>query len=162
MGENFNIFWVGRQANFWDDNKAKYNFIHKHKPGISPPLCQVTPPRVLSILVTLEVLWKSDMTPTGSPALNTLYLVNVSSVRVPNTSSIVATLNVKITLNVKKITDPSSHSPQYPCNQKDTHLKICKYTSLYRQQTNSHTKRRGHKNQYTNSIVNKYYISNIY
>ena len=52
-------------------------------------------------------------------------------------------------------TGPPSHSPQQPCNQKDTHLKICKQTSLYRQQTNSHTKRRGHKNQYTNSIVNK-------
>ena len=23
-----------------------------------------------------------------------------------------------------------SHSPQQPCNQKDAHLKICKYTSL--------------------------------
>ena len=41
-----------------------------------------------------------------------------------------------------------SHSPQQPCNQKDTRLKICKYTSLYRQQTNR-PKWRGHKNRYT-------------
>ena len=59
-------------------------------------------------------------------------------------------------------TGPSFHSPQQPCDQKDTHLKICKYTSLYRQQTNSPIKRRGHKNKYTNNIVNKYYISKIY
>ena len=52
-------------------------------------------------------------------------------------------------------TGPPFDSPQQPCNQRDTHLKMCKKTSLYRQQTNSHTKRRGHKNQYTNSIVNK-------
>ena len=35
--------------------------------------------------------------------------------------------------------------PQQPWNQIDTHLKICKQTSLYRHQTNSHTKRRGSK-----------------
>ena len=94
---------MDRQANFWDGNKAKCNFIHKHKPGIGPSLCQVTSPRILSILVTLEVLWKSDTTQTGSPALNTLYLVNMSSVRVPDTSSIVAILiiNPLSTLNVK-------------------------------------------------------------
>ena len=27
---------------------------------------------------------------------------------------------------VNRLTGPSSHSPQQPCNQKDTHLKICK------------------------------------
>ena len=31
-----------------------------------------------------------------------------------------------------------SHSSQQPCNQKDTHLINCKYTSLDRQQTNRH------------------------
>ena len=27
---------------------------------------------------------------------------------------------------VNRFTGPPSHSPQQPCNQKDTHLKICK------------------------------------
>ena len=38
-----------------------------------------------------------------------------------------------------------SHSLQHPCNQKDTHLKICFNKSLYKKHTNSHAKRRGHK-----------------
>ena len=52
-----------------------------------------------------------------------------------------------------------SHSPQQPCNQKDKHLQIYKLTSLYRQQTYSHPKRRGHKNRYTYNIGDKYCIS---
>ena len=53
---------------------------------------------------------------------------------------------------VNRLTGPTFPLPQQPCNQKDTHLKIHK-------QTNSHPKRRGHKNRYTYSIGNKYYIS---
>ena len=55
-----------------------------------------------------------------------------------------------------------SHFLQQPCNQKDKHLKMCKLTSLYRQQTNSHPKRRGHENRYTCSIGDKYYTSKMY
>ena len=45
---------------------------------------------------------------------------------------------------VHRFTGLPSNSPQQPCNHiKETHLKICKWTSIYKQQTNSHTKQRG-------------------
>ena len=34
-------------------------------------------------------------------------------------------------VGVTWFTGPPSHSPQQPCNQKDTHLKICKYKPTY-------------------------------
>ena len=39
------------------------------------------------------------------------------------------------------------------CNQKDTHLKTCKWSTLHRQRTSSHTKWRGNK---LKSVGNKY------
>ena len=63
---------------------------------------------------------------------------------------------------VNRFTGPPSHQPQQPFNQKDKRLKIRKQTSLYRQQTNSHPKRRGHKNRYTQGTDDKYNIAKIY
>ena len=45
---------------------------------------------------------------------------------------------------------------------KRTHILKIVNKPPYIDKNNSYTKRRGHKNQYTNSIVNKYYISKIY
>ena len=41
-------------------------------------------------------------------------------------SSIKQQLRTDSTGVVNRFTGPPSHSPQQPCNQKDTHLKICK------------------------------------
>ena len=43
---------------------------------------------------------------------------------------------------VNQFFGPTFPLPQQPCNQMDTYLKNCEYTSLCTQQTNSHTKRR--------------------
>ena len=63
----------------------------------------------------------------------------------------------------KPVYGPNLPSPRNSRVIKRTRIKIfCKCTSLYRQQTNSYTKRRGHNNRYTYSIGDKYYISKIY
>ena len=54
---------------------------------------------------------------------------------------------------VNRFTGPTFPYPQQTCNQKDKYFKICKLTSLYRQQTN---------NSIHTSIGDKYYISKIY